>query len=1434
MSDLQTRLAKLSPEKRALLTKRLSKGGSQNRGGSTPLPEIQPDPGLRNEPFPLTDLQYAYWIGRGTAFDMGGIPSKAYVELECAQLDLERLNRALQTLVKRHDMLRLIVLDDGTQKVLEEVPAYEIGVEDLQGKNSGDVKTRLEEIQKEMLDDSREADQWPLFEFRASPVNEDKTHLHICLDLLNVDAGSVTILIQELSKVYDNQERPLAPLDLNYRDYVLALREFKDSEIYNRSKKYWEKRLPEFPTAPELPLAKHPSAVEKPEFFRRRHVLEAEVWTRVKANASKRGLTPSSLLLTIYSEVLSHWSRNSRVVINIPLFNRLPLHPQVNDILGAFTSVNLLATDNSTPDTFNNRAQRLQAQLLDDLDHRHFDGVEVMRELARVKKSQAAATMPVVFTSLLDQEFDTAFSRLGKISRSVNQTAQVWMDLHVDEQAGALIVKWDAVDELFPNGLVAAMLESYSDQLRQLADDNGAWERVERDFLPQDQLDRQNAMNDTDGPYPDEVLQTLINKQAVQNGDHLAIVSSRRSMTYEELYRLSNQIGRRLRELGAQPNMPVAIVMEKGWEQYAGVLGVLNSGAPYLPIDSEFPSERIHFLIDHGQVELVLTQSWVDKTVDWPDNVKRLCVDDVSEWTGVDNNPIEPAQKPEDLAYVLYTSGSTGTPKGAMIEHRSVVNRMTEVNQRFGVTPEDRFMGVTALQHDLSVIDIFATFLAGATVVVPDAKERTDPPHLAALIVREKVTLWNSVPAFVEMLVDHLENTHQKETMLPTTMRKFMMSGDWIPVKLPDRIRELMPMTEVLAAGGPTETTVWDICYPVQTVDPDWQSIPYGRPMQNACYYVLNEFLEPCPDWVAGELYISGVGLARGYWRDQERTDERFITHPKTGERLYRSGDLGRRLPNGNIEFVGRADFQIKIRGYRMEPGEIEAALVQQPSIRDAIVLAVGGSEKDEQLVSYVGASSQDESENGAQGDSPEEDAAESETSGYGEGVLSDPMDRLEFKMNRLGVRKDEDAQQSIDLVKSHSDEELLEIVLKRQSYRSFSEEVISLKDFSDFLSCMEQPTFDDAPFPKVRYPSAGGLYPVQAYLYIKPDRIEGVEGGTYYYNPKNHKLVLISANPEIDKTIHTVNNYTVFESSAFSVFLVGQKSAMQPMYGKLMDDFFLLEAGYIGQLLSTASQDFQLGMCPVGGAEFDRIKQYFGVDEDHTYLHCLIGGRLEAAQLQKFAFLDESAGSNLMTIPKKPSGGNGARPTDRRLVAYYVPEPGDNVMTTEMRKHLRSKLPEYMIPQHFVELEAFPVTANGKVDRSSLPSPFSGETTEEHDYVEPGTETEKVLAKIWQDVMGIERVGIHDNFFELGGHSLLSIQAISRIEKATGVRLNVRILLLNTLGQIAPQCPVAESTSAPEEQPVAVAPEAPEKPSSPLASRLMNKVKGKFRGNGK
>jgi pyochelin synthetase len=285
--------------------------------------------------------------------------------------------------------------------------------------------------------------------------------------------------------------------------------------------------------------------------------------------------------------------------------------------------------------------------------------------------------------------------------------------------------------------------------------------------------------------------------------------------------------------------------------------------------------------------------------------------------------PLQPVQTPDDLAYVIYTSGSTGLPKGVMITHRNVVNVVVHTNKRFNVNSQDRILALTALNHDLSVYDLFGLLSVGGTIVMPDDSAVKDPSHWAELIAREQVTLWNSVPAMMEMLVDYTEN---HSVALPSSLRLAIMGGDWLPVSLPNRLKTLVPEVQILSIGGPTETTIWNIGYLIKKVDPNWKSIPYGQPMANAKYYILNEALEDCPVWVPGEMYCAGVQLAQGYWHDEEKTNAKFIIHPRTGECLYRTGDLGRYLPDGNIEFLGRVDFQIKVRGYRIEAGEIEPA----------------------------------------------------------------------------------------------------------------------------------------------------------------------------------------------------------------------------------------------------------------------------------------------------------------------------------------------------------------------------------------------------------------------------------------------------------------------------------------------------------------------------
>ncbi len=986
---------------------------------SPQLPQLTPAPAQHYQPFPLNDIQQAYWLGRSGNFEMGNVSTHVYLEIDCQGLDLKRLNDAWNQVIDRHEMLRVVVYENGQQQILETVPPYDMTVLDLRAESEeadswcGAIATQLATLRQRMSHQVRPADQWPLFEICASCLNGDTTRLHISIDGLIADGRSLFLLFQDWAQWYQNPALALLPLQLSFRDYVLAETELQESPAIQPALDYWRNHLPTLPPAPALPLAKNPSTVDHPKFVRYGDRLAPDTWNRLKANAQAKGLTPSGVLLAAYAQVLATWSKSLQFTLNVTLSNRLPLHPQVNDLVGVFSSIDLLEVDYSQQDSFADRALRLQQQLWKDLDHCQLSGIRVLRELARLRQTGASAQMPVVFTStLLDL---SQLGWMGEIVYWITQTPQVWLDCQVYEQHGGLFFSWDAVEDLFPDGLVASMFGAYRTLLQQLADEPEIWLKSYLSLIPKPQHPEINAT-----PIPNELLHTLFNHRAKQQPEKVAVIAGDRSLTYSELHHQSHQIGHWLRQRGARPNQLIAVLMDKGWEQIAAVLGVLQSGAAYLPIDPTLPPERLHYVLKDGEVGLVLTQSYLRDKLDLPDTLQYLCVD-TDELDAV-ASPLEAIQTPDDLAYVIYTSGSTGTPKGVMIAHRGVVNAIATTNQHFAVSTTDRVLGLTALHHDMSVYDIFGILTAGGAIVLPETVSQRDPIHWLALIYRHQVTLWNSVPAMMEMLLESIsgrelqgqelgqygsdkldivalapltpqfgggmaqdfaflppflwpcglelggwggqvQGTHslsKQSWRLGQSLRLAFLGGDWISLSLPERLRSWVETVQIVSVGGPTETTLWNIWHPIERVDPAWKSIPYGRAIANTRYYVLNEKLEPCPDWVPGQLYCAGVGLAQGYWRDPEKTKARFIHHPQTGERLYQTGDLGRYLPDGNLEFLGRQDFQVKINGLRIELGEIESVLSQHPLVQSTVVVA--GLEKS--LVAYIVPKSESLSEN--------------------------------------------------------------------------------------------------------------------------------------------------------------------------------------------------------------------------------------------------------------------------------------------------------------------------------------------------------------------------------------------------------------------------------------------------------------------------------------
>nr|MDJ0838401.1 amino acid adenylation domain-containing protein [Acidobacteriota bacterium] len=1165
-------------------------------GETFKLPELIADEENRYEPFPLTDVQQAYWIGRSGAFELGNVGTHGYFEINVATIDRSRLNSAFNDLIRHHEMLRMVVTPDGNQRILKDPPEYEITYLDLRETDEENKTEVLDKIRYEMSHKVMPADQWPLFEFRVSCIEESSFRVHIILDALVMDGWSSQLLFRDFYMLYINEKHQLPKLDVSFRDYVLMERRIRQSPLYEHSRNYWVKRLETLPPAPELPLAQDPSLVDKPRFKRRRAVLSKQKWEHLRQIANGYGLTPSGFLLAAYSDVLGIWSKNPDFTLNLTLFNRLPVHPQIDEIVGDFTSLTLLEVNRDVTVDFAERARRIQGRLWNDMEHKYFSGVEVLRELAR---GQKRAAMPVVFTSALwfnDQEADEEANDNDGSDYSVAETSQVWLDHVVREQKGKLVLTWDAVDELFPEGLLDYMFASYCKFLDELATDDEAWRKKQWDFMPQAQLDRRAEVNRTQVPRSPDLMQSLFLALVEERDQHPAVIAPELTLSYKDLYIQSNALAHELRAAGAAPNQLIAVVMEKGWEQVVAVMGILLSGAAYLPIEATQPRQRIHQLLELGEVNIVVTQVTTERSLEWPDNVMVIGVDQNRL-----NRPQLPTctqiQKETDLAYVIFTSGSTGIPKGVMIDHRGAVNTLLDINQRFNVTGDDRVLALSALNFDLSVYDVFGILAAGGALVMTRPEEVKEPSTWQAYIRDNKVTIFNSVPALMNLIVDDLES---RDEVFHDGFRLALMSGDWIPVSLPDRIRAITKDVVIQSLGGATEASIWSIGYLIEQVDTKWSSIPYGKPLENQTFHILKKDFTPCPDFVPGDLYIGGIGLAKGYWKDEAKTNASFVQHPETGETLYRTGDLGAYHPDGNIEFLGREDFQVKVHGHRIELGEIEATLLQHEMIRESAVIAAGERAGAKHLVAYI--VPEDEGNTIPDFNPFEDNTGPLET-------ISDTLERTAFKLKQPGLRSFETTRTRIPLG-THGLEEKLELVYKTCGSQSFRKEVLSADKPGQLLLGLAQIQDENFPLPKYNYPSAGSLYPVQTYVYIRTDGVKDFDGGFYYYHPGSHELVKIH-----DAPMPNEHCFEAMYNAAFAVLMVGEHNAIKPLYGSISDDFCTIEAGYMAQLLAACA--------PVHGLETrlakfhpkHRLRQWLELGDSQVVIGGLLVGVPDPAQ---------------------------------------------------------------------------------------------------------------------------------------------------------------------------------------------------------------------------
>jgi amino acid adenylation domain-containing protein len=783
------------------------------------------------------------------------------------------------------------------------------------------------------------------------------------------DAWSSALLMRELVAGYraalagappDRREVP--PLPMQYADHARRQRARLQGEALAEQVAYWRGALAGAPELLELPTDLPRPALQSFRGLRRRFALPRALTAELRALSGRGGASLFMTLLAGLQTLLGRYAGSADVSVGTAVSGRERLESE--NLIGFFVNTLVLRGDLRGDPTFAELVARLREVCLEAFAHQEVPFEKLVEELQPRRNLAHSPLFQVMFALPNVPRTAPALPGLDLAPLASNVGAAKFdLTFQLLESGDELVGQVDYDRDLFHATTVERLIAHFGNLLAAAAADP-ARRLSELPLL--DRRERHHLLaewNDTAAPYPRHLcLHQLFEARAAEMPEAVAVVAAGgASLSYGELNRRANRLAHRLRALGVGPGSLVGVHLERSPAMVVAILAVHKAGGAYVPLEVSWPAQRVHGILERHRLVHLLTETSRRAALaeQAPPPRHTLCLDE-AEPDGLPEHDPAPAAGPEDTAYIIFTSGSTGLPKGVVVRHRPAVNLAHWVNKTFGVGPADRLLFITALSFDLSVYDIFGILAAGGSIRLASSDEVHDAEALVHILVREPITFWDSAPAALQQCASYFPQ-HASSAAL----RLVFLSGDWIPVSLPDRVRSAFPKAHVIGLGGATEATVWSNVYPIGDVDPAWKSIPYGRPIENARYHVLDRRLEPCPIGVAGDLYIGGECLSDGYADEPELTARKYVPDPFSGvpgARLYQTGDRARAFADGNLEFLGRSDTQVKVRGYRIELGEIEAALAAHPAVREAVVLvredaadpARVEAVRDQRLVAYL------------------------------------------------------------------------------------------------------------------------------------------------------------------------------------------------------------------------------------------------------------------------------------------------------------------------------------------------------------------------------------------------------------------------------------------------------------------------------------------------
>jgi len=912
------------------------------------LPPIEPAD--RTAPLPLSFAQQRLWFlerlgGMGDAYH---VPWRLRLR---GELDAGALRRALDRIVARHEVLRTTFAQvDGApvQRIAPpEESRFPLAEHDLGGESDEALRRLLSDGWSTPFDLER----GPLIRGILVRLGEDDHVLQVTMHHIVSDGWSMGVLTEELSALYAAFRRgegdPLPALAVQYGDYAAWQRRWLVDEVLGEQAAYWRGRLAGAPELLEVPTDR-PMPARIDHAGASLEVALGEETTRgLKALGRREGTTLFMTLLAGWATVLSRLSGQEEVVVGTPTANRG--RAEIEGLIGFFVNTLALRLDLSASPTVREMLGRVRERALEAQHHQDIPFEQVV-ELARPARSLAHT--PLFQVMLAWQSAPGGALALPGVEAAVmgggaeQASTQFDLALSLWESGGRIVGEMRYATALYERATVERSLGYLRRVLEGMA--AGPGRRIgELEMLSEAERRRVvEEWNATEAPYPrDACVHELFERQVERAPDAVAVSFEDEALSYAELDRRANRLAHHLRALGVGPDARVGICVEPGPEMVAGVLGVLKAGGAYVPLDPAYPEDRLVHMLRDSAPAVLLTQGSLAGRFAGVDPPALYLDAREPAWAGAPET--SPAREsvgltPGHLAYVVYTSGSTGRPRGVMVAHRGVCNLAVAQIRSFAVEPESRVLQFASFSFDACVSEVVMALCRGASLHLAPRGAARAGQALAEVVAARGITHVTLPPAVLATLPDHAE-------LRP--LRTLVLAGDVMPETA---ARRWAGGRRLLNAYGPTEATV---CASIHECGADEAGKPsIGRPLANARIYVLDGAGEPVPAGVAGELYVGGAGVARGYLNRAGLTAERFVPDPfsaEPGARLYRTGDRGRWLPEGTVEFLGRTDRQVKVRGYRIEPGEIEARLVEHAGVRDAVVEARVDAAGDRRLAAY-------------------------------------------------------------------------------------------------------------------------------------------------------------------------------------------------------------------------------------------------------------------------------------------------------------------------------------------------------------------------------------------------------------------------------------------------------------------------------------------------